>query len=161
MCSPLRGSTCKQLDHLFVNLGVPKANFYICSEGRAPQQAALVVVVGEDLENGRRSAVLSFRFIAEVIASVMQYVRHVELIRGLLHGVRHLVFEFAYWLLPDFANAPGPCGDRGEMAMAIARLFCHSLFSVRQTLLSFPCIVSRSLELPATTVGEWRRRHSL
>ena len=30
-------------------------------------------------------------------------------------------FEFAYWLLPDFANAPGPCGDRGEMAMAFAR----------------------------------------
>ena len=42
-------------------------------------------------------------------------------------------FEFAYWLLPDFANAPGPCGDRGEMAMAIARLFCPLLLSTSDT----------------------------
>ena len=115
MFSPLRGSTCKQLDHLFVNLGVPKANFYICSEGRAPQQAALVVVVGVDLENGRRSAVLSFRFIAEVIASVMQYVRRVELIRGLLHGVRHLVFRVRLLAPPGLRKRPwslrGPRGD--------------------------------------------------
>ena len=41
--------------------------------------------------------------------------------------------EFAYWLLPDFANAPGPCWDRGEMAMAIARLFCPLLLSTSDT----------------------------
>ena len=76
-------------------------------------------------------------------------------------GVRVRVFvKFAYWLSLKFPRAPdshrGAEGD-GHGARLVgafltglaARPFVRSLYSLR------------SLELPATTVGEWRRRHSL
>ena len=50
--------------------------------------------------------------------------------------------EFTYWLFLKYANAPRPSGDRGEMAMAIARLRC-ALFAVCQVVFSLPCTVSR------------------
>ena len=62
--------------------------------------------------------------------------------------------EIVYWVLLKFAIAPGLSEVRGEMAMAAPpRRF-------------FPCSPHQTLpllvhELPATTVGECRRRHSL
>ena len=79
------------------------------------------------------------------------------------------IIEFVYWLFLNFASAPGLSGGRGEMAMAVAssaRLAflrgavcaCCTPYTRR-----FPLVpVQRwSMELPATTVGEWWRRHSL
>ena len=37
--------------------------------------------------------------------------------------------EFFYWHMLNYAKAPGPSEDRGEMAMAIARLPC-ALYAV-------------------------------
>ena len=54
------------------------------------------------------------------------------------------LLKFTYWLILNYANAPGPSGDRGEMATA-------SL--VHQMLSFLLCTFSRSLELPATTEG--------
>ena len=77
--------------------------------------------------------------------------------------------EFGYWDTLKFASAPGLSGGRGEMAMAVAssaRLAflrgavcaCCTPYTRR-----FPLVpVQRwSIELPATTVGERRRRRSL
>ena len=75
---------------------------------------------------------------------------------------RHVVFyvvkyvtwflEFAFLPLLNFANAPGPSWDRGEMAMALApRLAPFSSQYVRCCPLSLYSL--RSLELPATTEG--------
>ena len=71
--------------------------------------------------------------------------------------------------LPEVRKRPGLSGGRGEMAMAVAssaRLAflrgavcaCCTPYTRR-----FPLVpVQRwSIELPATTVGEWRRRRSL
>ena len=83
--------------------------------------------------------------------------------------LRVLVFlEFAYWDTLKFARAPGLC--RGEMAMAVASSAC--LAFLRGAVCAccmpytrcFPFLVPVqrwSNELPATTVGERRRRHSL
>ena len=62
------------------------------------------------------------------------------------------LLKFTYWLILNCANAPGPSGDRGEMAMA-------SL--VHQMLSFLLCTFSRSLELPATTEGEAVERQPL
>ena len=77
--------------------------------------------------------------------------------------------EFGYWDTLKFASPPGLSGGRGEMAMAVAssaRLAflrgavcaCCTPYTRR-----FPLVpVQRwSIELPAATVGEWRRQHSL
>ena len=61
---------------------------------------------------GRRAA-LSGRVHSGFIFVVFFFVKYVT-----------WFLEFAYWLILNFANAPAPCGDRGEMAMAIARLPC-------------------------------------
>ena len=77
-------------------------------------------------------------------------------------------FEFVYWDTLTFASAPGLSGGRGEMAMAVAssaRLaflrgaVCASTLYIRCCHL-VP-VQRQSTELPATTVGECRRRHSL
>ena len=82
--------------------------------------------------------------------------------------------KFGYWLFLNFASAPGLSGGRGEMAMAVAssaRLaflrgaVCASTLYIRCCPLDmcFPwfLVQQQSIELPATTVGECRRRHSL
>ena len=77
---------------------------------------------------------------------------------------------FGYWLFLKFAIAPGLSGGRGEMAMAVAssarlaflRGAVCACCTLRQTLSPFLVPVQRqSIELPATTVGACRRRHSL
>ena len=77
-------------------------------------------------KNGKCTAGFFFCFIADVIAPVMEYVydRHV-----VIYVVNYVTWspEFAYWLMLNFVKAPGPCGGRGEMAMALARSPC--LFS--------------------------------
>ena len=85
--------------------------------------------------------------------------------------LRVLVFlEFVYWLFLKFARAPGLSGGRGEMAMAVASsarlayFVVRSAPVVRRTPDAFPFLVPVqrwSIELPATTVGERRRRRSL
>ena len=68
-------------------------------------------------------------------------------------------FKFVYWDTLKFVRAPGPFGGRGEMAMAVASSarLAFLLGAVCATTLYIRC----SIELPATTVGECRRRHSL
>ena len=79
-------------------------------------------------------------------------------------------FKFVYRDTLKIASAPGPFGGRGEMAMAVAssaRLaFLRGAVCARCTPYTrpFPFLVPvqrLSTELPATTVGECRRRHSL
>ena len=81
-----------------------------------------------------------------------------------------LVFlELVYWDTLKFASAPGLSGGRGAMEMAVAssaRLaFFRGAVCASCTLYTrrFPFVpVQRwSIELPATTVAEWRRRRSL
>ena len=78
--------------------------------------------------------------------------------------------EFAYWDTLKFARAPGLSGGRGEMAMALAS--SARLAFLRGAVCAycapytrcFPFLVPLqrwSIELPATTVGACRRRHSL
>ena len=86
-------------------------------------------------------------------------------------SIRVLVFlEFAYWDTLKFARAPGLSGGRGEMAMAVAS--SARLAFLRGAVCAccmpytrcFPFLVPVqrwSNELPATTVGERRRRRSL
>ena len=50
--------------------------------------------------------------------------------------------EFTFWLILMYANAPGPSRERGEMAMAIARLPC-ALYAVHQMVFYLPCTVSQ------------------
>ena len=77
--------------------------------------------------------------------------------------------EFVYWDTVKCARAPGLFGGRGEMAMAVASSVRLALLrgavGARRTLcqmLPLLFLVQRqSTELPATTVGECRRRHSL
>ena len=69
------------------------------------------------------------------------------------------------WFL-KFARAPGLSGGRGEMATSSARLaFLRGVVCARRRYARcFPFLFPvqrQSSELPATTVGECRRRHSL
>ena len=79
-------------------------------------------------------------------------------------------FKFVYWLFLKFASAPGLSGGRGEMAMAVAssaRLaFLRGAVCACCTPYTRCCpflvpVQRWSIELPATTVGERRRRRSL
>ena len=84
--------------------------------------------------------------------------------------LRVLVFlEFAYWDTLKFESAPGLSGGRGEMAMAVAssaRLaflrgaVCACCMPYSRCCHLVP-VQRQSIELPATTVGERRRRRSL
>ena len=70
------------------------------------------------------------------------------------------LLALAYWLFLKFAIAPGLSGGRGEMAMTAPPRWFSSC-SVQQTLSLLVPVQRQSIELPATTDGEWRRRHSL
>ena len=54
-----------------------------------------------------------------------------------MHFVKYVTWflEFTYWLILKYAKPPGPSGDRGEMAMAIARLPCV-LYAVHRMVFS-------------------------
>ena len=56
---------------------------------------------------------------------------HVSGRQLVFHFLKYVTWflEFVYWHILNFANAPGPFGERGEMAMAIARLPCAPLRS--------------------------------
>ena len=69
-------------------------------------------------------------------------------------------YEFVCWVLLKFAIAFGLSGGRGEMSMA-APPRGFSSCSVHQTLSLLVPVQRQSIELPATTVGECRRRRSL
>ena len=71
-------------------------------------------------------------------------------------------FEIVYWDTLMFVSAAGLSGGRGEMAMAVASSARLALL-LRLTSDTFPLlpVQRQSDELPATTVGECRRRHSL
>ena len=70
--------------------------------------------------------------------------------------------EFVHWDTLMFAIAPGLSGGRGEMAMAVASPARRALF-LHSTPDAVPLVPVQlqSMELPATTVGEWWRHHSL
>ena len=80
-----------------------------------------------------------------------------------LQLVRGLMSFWSSWTRRPrkFASAPGPFGDRGDTprwgpmagtaACCTQYIRCCPLFPVQ----------SQSAELPATTEGEWQRRHSL
>ena len=73
-----------------------------------------------------------------------------------------VLIEFVFWALLMLAVAPGLSGGRGEMAMAVALPARLALFlpSTRYAVPLVP-VQLQSMELPATTVGEWWRHHSL
>ena len=88
-----------------------------------------------------------------------------------LYCTTPLVFvplKFVYWLFLKFARAPGLSRGRGEMAMAVAS-FARLAFlrgavcasTLYNQMLSLCSLQRQSTELPATTVGVCRRRHSL
>ena len=73
-----------------------------------------------------------------------------------------VLIEFVFWALLMFAMAPGLSGGRGEMAMAVASPARLVLF-LRSAPHAVPLVPVQlqSMELSATTVGEWWRHHSL
>ena len=70
-----------------------------------------------------------------------------------------VLFEVFYWLALTFAKAPGPTGDRGGWPWRALR-WCAPRWPGCTSFCQVP-VQFAVLELPATTVGEWRRRHSL
>ena len=81
--------------------------------------------------------------------------------------LRHLLVRvFLEYLATDllkFARTPGPSGDRGAMPLMAAWGWLRGMPPAVRRKSDIPLVpVQRwSIELPATTVGEWRRRHSL
>ena len=73
-----------------------------------------------------------------------------------------VLMDFLAVFTLKYIKASGPSGDRGWMAMA--SLACCAFLTpyIRHCpLVPARCTVVWSMELLATTVGEWRRRHSL
>ena len=78
----------------------------------------------------------------------------------------HVFLEFGYWDTLKFASAPGSFGGIEERWQwrSLRPLALPSFVVLHVTPDAFPYLVPVqrwSIELPATTVGECRRRHSL
>ena len=80
-----------------------------------------------------------------------------------LRGYGYSFSSSSLLALPDVLKHPGPSGGRGIRPdgglMAASSAFCTTYIRCFPFLLSLYSF--GSMELPATTVGEWWRRHSL
>ena len=74
----------------------------------------------------------------------------------------HVLMDFLAVFTLKYIKAPGPSGDRGGWPWRASPVV-PSLRRISDIVPLVParCTVVRSMELLATTVGEWRRRHSL
>ena len=73
----------------------------------------------------------------------------------------HVFLEYVAMAVPKFASAPGPSGDRGgtpRWGLMAGSAACFTTYTRHCPLVP---VQSRPAELPATSVGRWRRRHSL